>query len=112
MLAALGPGQNLALRGAIAFELIGDDHPRDVSYPFEQLAEACLRGFLVPTALHQHVEHVAVLIHRIHRPPQVVAFTSNSEEHLIQRAIGLPVWVGGEAADWHRVSCTCGTTYG
>ena len=47
----------------------------------EQLAEELLRRVLVPAALHQDIEDIAVLIHR---PPQVMAFTIDGEEHLIQ----------------------------
>jgi hypothetical protein len=45
--------QYLTLRGAVAFELIGHDHPGHVRQALEQLAEERLRRFLVPPALYQ-----------------------------------------------------------
>ena len=51
------------------------------SEALEELAEELLRGVLVPTPLHEDVEHIAVLVHR---PPQVMAFTVDRHEHLVQ----------------------------
>jgi hypothetical protein len=81
MLGVLDPRQDLALRRAIAFQLIRDDHPRHVLQPLQQLAEELLRGFLVPAALYEDIEDVAVLIHG---PPEIMAFLVDREEHLIQ----------------------------
>src|SRR5215510_353713 len=50
-LAMLHSGQDLALRRAIALELIGDDNAWHVLQPLEQLAEKFLGGVLVPAAL-------------------------------------------------------------
>ena len=80
-LAMFHPGQDLALRGAIALQFIRDDHPRHVGQPFEQLAEEFLRGLLVPATLDQNVQHVAVLIHGT---PQVMPCPMDSEKHLVQ----------------------------
>ena len=73
--------ENLPLRGAIAFEFIGDDHPWDVLAPFEELAKELLRGLLITPALHQDIQHIAVLIHR---PPQIVTLTMNGQKDFIQ----------------------------
>src|SRR5262245_46278273 len=75
------PRQNLALRGAVAFQLIRDDHPGDILTTFEQLAEKLLRGLFVAPALHQNIENIVVLVHR---PPQVMPLTMNGEKYLIQ----------------------------
>jgi hypothetical protein len=87
VLAMLHTGEHVLFGRAIAFELVRDDHPRDVSQPFEQLAEKLLRCSLVALTLHQDVEHVAILIHR---PPQVVPFAVNGEKHLVQ--VPLVTW--------------------
>src|SRR5262245_34548715 len=63
------PRKDLALGRAVALELIGDDHARDVLQPLEQLAEKLLGGFLVPATLHQDVEDGILLIHRA---PQIM----------------------------------------
>jgi hypothetical protein len=72
MLAMFYARENLTLRGPVAFEFIRDDHPRHVRESFEQLPEELLRRLLVPTALHEDVEHVAVLVDG---PPEIMALT-------------------------------------
>jgi hypothetical protein len=42
--------------------MVGDDASRGVPQAFEQLAKEHLGGNLVPPALHQDVEDVAILI--------------------------------------------------
>jgi hypothetical protein len=46
----------------VAPELIRDHRTWDVLTALEQLAEELLRGSLVPSALHQDIKHVPVLI--------------------------------------------------
>jgi hypothetical protein len=70
MLAVFHAWEYLTLCRTIAFELIRDDHTRDIVQALEQLLEKRLRRLLVTPALHQDVEHVPLLIHR---PPQIVA---------------------------------------
>ena len=62
MLSMFHAGQHLSLGGFIAFQLIGNDHPRHVRQPFEELAEEALRGLLGAPALHQDIEDMAILI--------------------------------------------------
>jgi hypothetical protein len=81
VLAGLHSRQYLLLRGTIAFQLIGDDHPWHVGQPLEQLTEKLLRGLLVAAALHKNIHHVAVLVDGA---PQVVAFALDREEDLIE----------------------------
>jgi hypothetical protein len=50
--------QHLPLGRAIAFQLVGHEHPRHLRQPSEEL----LGRVLIPAALHQNIEHVAVLI--------------------------------------------------
>src|SRR5215831_6908493 len=69
-LTVLHAREHLALRRAIASELIGDDHAWDVEQAFEELAEALLRRLLVAPLLYEDVEDVGDVIHRA---PQVIA---------------------------------------
>src|SRR5262245_52279219 len=77
----LHPRQEFPLGGPITFEFIGDEHPWDVLTAFEKLAEELLGGLLVAPPLHQDVELYAVLIHR---PPQIMPFLVDRNEHFIQ----------------------------
>jgi hypothetical protein len=47
VLAMFDAGQDFPLRGAVALEFIGDDDPRHVLAPFQELTEKSLRGLLV-----------------------------------------------------------------
>jgi hypothetical protein len=49
--------QDLPLGRPIAFQPIGDDDPWNVPASFEELAEELLGRVLVPSALHQDIEH-------------------------------------------------------
>src|SRR6188474_1490784 len=73
-------GQDLALRHAIALELIGHDHARHILQALQQLLEEALGGFAIAPALHQDVEHDAVLIHRT---PEIMQLALDAHEHLI-----------------------------
>src|SRR4051795_12709254 len=54
---------------------------RHLTEPLQQLAEQALGGPFVPPALHQDVEHEAVLIHRT---PQPVLLAGDLEDDLIE----------------------------
>src|SRR2546430_1262635 len=62
--------EDVLLGRAVAFQLIGDDHARDVRQPLEECAAELLRRVLVPTTVDEHIQPRAVLIPR---PPQIVA---------------------------------------
>ena len=62
VLAVLPTGSDVPLRGTVAGELVGDTHPRHVHEPLEQLADELLGGFLVPAAVDQNIQDVAILI--------------------------------------------------
>jgi hypothetical protein len=51
--------------------------------PPQQLAQEALGRVLVAPALHQHVEHEAVLVDR---PPQPVLLAGDGDHHLILSA--------------------------
>jgi putative transposase len=77
--------QDLAFRGTIGSEFIGHDDPGHIAQALEQLAKEALGRFLVAAALHQHIEHIPVLVDR---PPEVVQFASDADKHLIEK----PLW--------------------
>jgi hypothetical protein len=80
MLARFDSWQDLALGSSVALEFVGDDHARDVGPSLEQLAEELLGGALIPAALHQDIQHIAVLIHG---PPEIMPLARDRETHLI-----------------------------
>jgi len=80
VLAVFHARQDLALRCAITFQLVRNDHPWYVGQALEQLAEEFLRGLLVSTALHETIQPVAVLIHG---PPQIMTFLIDREKDLV-----------------------------
>ena len=80
-LAVLDPGQDLALGRAIAGQFVCHDGAGYVPQPFQQLREEALRRFGIPAALHQDVEHGAVLVDGA---PEVVPFAADAEEHLVE----------------------------
>lgn len=73
--------EELPLGGTIALQLVRDDHPWDIGQASERLAEEFFRRRLVPPALHQDIEDMAVLING---PPEIVPLTTNREKDLIQ----------------------------
>jgi hypothetical protein len=48
--------------------VFGDNHPWDVLASFEELPEELLGCRFIPSALHQDLEHVTVLLHRPKEP--------------------------------------------
>jgi putative transposase len=65
----------------MTLQRVRDDDPRSILAPFEELAEELLRRLLVPPALHQDSEDLAILIDR---PPEIMPFIPNGEKPLIQ----------------------------
>jgi hypothetical protein len=72
--------QDLTLGGPIRSEFIRHDHSWRVAQALQQLAKEALGRFLVAATLHQHIEHVAVLING---PPEIVQFASDADKYLI-----------------------------
>ncbi len=77
----LNAGQDLALRRAVAPQLVRHDHPGHVLQTAQELAEEPLGRPGIAPALHENVEHMAVLIHGA---PEVMQLAPNSDEHLVQ----------------------------
>ena len=80
-LAVLHAREDLALRGTVAFELIGNDHSGDVQQALEGFAKELLCRLLVASPLYEDVQDVVVLIHHA---PEVMALTVNGQKHFIQ----------------------------
>src|SRR5262245_23561726 len=91
-------GQDLALRGAVALELVRNDYTRHVLQALEQLAKKLLRRLLIPPALHEDVKHVIVLVDSA---PEVMALPVDGQEHLVQ--VPLVTWLGASALQLIRV---------
>src|SRR3954464_13537296 len=81
MLPMLNAWHDLPLCRTIAGKLVGDHDARRPALLFQQLPEQAFGGPFVPPALHQDVEHDAVLVHRA---PQPVLLASDLEDDLIQ----------------------------
>jgi hypothetical protein len=81
VLAVLYTWQEFSLRRAIAFELIRDEDLGHVDQALEEFAEKLLRRLLVPAALDENIQHVAVLVHGA---PEIMTFAVDGEEYLIQ----------------------------
>jgi hypothetical protein len=81
VLAMFHPRKYLLLGRAVAFQLVGDDHPRHIGQPLPQLAEELLRRLLVAAALHQNIENVPALVNGA---PEVIPLAIDREEDFIQ----------------------------
>ena len=97
-LAVFDPGQDLALRRAVALQLIRDDDPRYIPQALEQLAQELLRRLLIAPALDQDIEDVVVLIDGA---PQVMAFAINRQKHFVQ--VPFVAWLGASTLQPIRV---------
>ena len=75
------PGKQLALGNAVASQLIGHDHARDILKALQQPSKEALRGFGVSPWLNQNVEHNAVLIHGT---PKILLLAVDSDEEFVQ----------------------------
>src|SRR5258708_6711303 len=71
VLPILHPRQDLAFGGSIALQFIGDDHAGDIVQSFEELPKKAFRRVCVASALHQDIQHVAVLING---SPEIMRF--------------------------------------
>ncbi len=74
-------GHDLAVSGAVAFQLVGDQPPGRASLPLQQLAEESFGGFPITARLDEDIEHITILIYRA---PEVLAFALYLYENLVQ----------------------------
>lgn len=65
----------------VATQLVGDQYARDILAAFEHLAEELLGRGVVPAALHEDIQHIAVLINGT---PQVRRLAVDRQKDLIQ----------------------------
>ncbi|GAC1461103.1 MAG: hypothetical protein PVSMB2_22630 [Ktedonobacteraceae bacterium] len=83
--------QDLAFRCSIPGQFVGDDHARNIFQSFEELAKEFLCGLFVAAALHQDVQHVAILVDR---SPKGMLLATDREDDLVQMpfvpALGTP----------------------
>jgi len=76
--------EDLPLGGSITLQFIGDNYARYIGQAFKELVKELLGGFLVPTALAQDIQDVALLIDR---PPQIVMFALDRQKYFIDVAV-------------------------
>jgi hypothetical protein len=81
VLAMCHPRQDFARGGAVALQLVRDDDPGHVGQPLEELAEELLRRLLVPAALDENVQDVAILINGA---PEIVPLLIERDEYLVR----------------------------
>jgi hypothetical protein len=81
MLAMFHPWREFPLRRTIALQWIRDHPPRHRRQPFEEPAEERLRRLLIPAALHENIQDMAILIDR---PPHIGRFPVDAEKDFIQ----------------------------
>ena len=72
-LPVLDAGQDFPFRSSMTLQLVGHDHTRHIPQAFQQLPEEALGRLGAAPALHQDVEHGAVLVDR---RPEVVELGS------------------------------------
>src|ERR1700751_2695155 len=81
VLPVLNAAHNLPLGGAIAAQLVGDQHTGRSQVLLEQLAEQALGSLLVATALHEDVENESLLVDRA---PEPMLLAGDGDDDLIQ----------------------------
>jgi hypothetical protein len=89
VLAVFHTGPDFAHRRPIAFQLIRDDYPRHIGQPLQQLTEKPLRRILLPLALYEDIEDMAVLVDGA---PQRVPLAVDGEKDVIR--VLLVSWPG------------------
>jgi hypothetical protein len=81
VLAVLHARQYLLFSRAIAAQLIGDQHTWDILASLEQFPKELLGSLFVPSALHQDIEHIAMLINC---SPEIVQLGVDAEKDLVK----------------------------
>ena len=79
--AVLDAWHQLLASGFIAFEFVGDDHPRRIAQSLEELAKETLGGARVAARLNPNIQHATVLIHS---SPEIVTSPVDAEIDLVQ----------------------------
>jgi hypothetical protein len=95
----LNVGEQMALRHAVAPQLVGHDHPRHLLQTLQQAPEEALGGFGISAFLNENVEHNAVLIHGA---PKIMLHALDPNEHLVQVPLAPPVVAVGGTGGWRN----------
>ena len=99
----------LAVRDAVAGQLVGHQHTRHIPQALEQLAEEPFGGLGVSPRLHQHVQDVAVLVDRA---PQVMGDPVDLHEQLIKVPLVTRARATSAQLVWRRPARTWHTSAG
>lgn len=75
---------NLLLGCLVTPKLVGNQDTWYILAALKQLAEELLGGGLIPSALHQDIEHVAILVNR---PPQIVGLAVDFQKHFVEEPL-------------------------
>src|ERR1700704_2129055 len=74
-------GKQLALGHAVAPQLVGYDHARDILKALQQPTKEAFGSFGIPPWLNEDVEHDTVLVDRA---PKIMLHALDPDEHLIK----------------------------
>lgn len=74
-------GKQLTLRHTVAAQFVGDENARYILQALQQALEETLRRPRIAAALHQDIEHDAVLVNGT---PQVAQHALDPNEHFIE----------------------------
>jgi hypothetical protein len=77
----LNPGQESAVRHAVASLFIGHDHTGHISKTLQQPSKETFGCFGIPSWLNENVEHDTILVHGT---PKTVLHALDSQEDLIK----------------------------
>ena len=80
-LTVLDVRQELALRHAVAFQLIGNEDARHILQPLQETLEEALRRPAIAAGLDQNIKHDAV---SIDGAPEIMQLAPDPNEHLVQ----------------------------
>ena len=79
--AMLNTRHDFLLGGLVAAEFVSDQHAWNVGTALEQLSEEFLRRCLVPSALHQDIKDVPILVYCA---PQIGRFAVDLQKHFVE----------------------------
>ena len=72
---------DLAVSGAVASQLVGDEPPGWPALPLQQLTKEAFRGSPIASRLDEDIDDVAILVHRT---PEILPLTLDGYKHLVQ----------------------------
>src|ERR1700678_1479752 len=100
-LSVLDAGQQMALRDAVASQLVGRDHPRHILQSLQPSSEETLGSVGITPILNQTVEHDVVLIHRA---PEIALHAPDSDADLIEVPLVPAPWLAVAQAAGKRLA--------